>query len=136
PRRYPDRAIQRRNTIIELMRENGVISDADASLAKAYPLQLATKVESGQTAPYFVEWVRQQLDAQFGKQLYTQGLNVYTTLDLDMQTAAERAMERQLRAIEAGKFGTFKHPTYEEYIAKQSSGEPETGSSPYLQGAF
>jgi len=136
PRRYPDRAIQRRNTIIELMRENGVISDADASLAKAYPLQLATKVESGQTAPYFVEWVRQQLDAQFGKQLYEQGLNVYTTLDLDMQTAAERAMERQLRAIEAGKYGTFKHPTYEEYIAKQSSGDPEVNSSPYLQGAF
>ncbi|HEY8310249.1 MAG TPA: transglycosylase domain-containing protein, partial [Gemmatimonadaceae bacterium] len=88
PRRYPDRAIQRRNTIIELMRENGAISDADASLAKAYPLRLATKVESGEIAPYFVEWVRQQLDAQFGKQLYEQGLNVYTTLDLDMQTAA------------------------------------------------
>jgi penicillin-binding protein 1A len=47
PRRYPDRAIQRRNTIIELMRENGVIGNADASLAKAYPLQLATKVASG-----------------------------------------------------------------------------------------
>jgi penicillin-binding protein 1A len=136
PRRYPDRAIQRRNTIIELMRENGVISDADASLAKAYPLQLATKVESGETAPYFVEWVRQQLDRQFGKQLYEQGLNVYTTLDLDMQTAAERAMERQLRAIEGGKFGAFKHPTYEEYVARLSSGEPSNGNSPYLQGAF
>lgn len=136
PRRYPDRAIQRRNTIIELMRENGAISDADASLAKAYPLRLATKVESGETAPYFVEWVRQQLDQQFGSQLYTQGLNVYTTLDLDMQTAAERGLERQLRAIEGGKFGTYKHPSYEEYIAKLSTGESGTGVSPYLQGAF
>jgi len=136
PRRYPDRAIQRRNTIIELMRENGAISDADASLAKAYPLRLATKVESGETAPYFVEWVRQQLDQQFGSQLYTQGLNVYTTLDLDMQTAAERALERQLRAVEGGKFGTYKHPTYESYIAKLSTGESGTGVSPYLQGAF
>jgi penicillin-binding protein 1A len=136
PRRYPDRAIQRRNTIIELMRENGAISDADASLAKAYPLRLATKVESGETAPYFVEWVRQQLDAQFGRQLYTQGLNVYTTLDLDMQTAAERAMERQLRAIEGGKFGKYNHESYEEYIAKLSTGESGNGTSPYLQGAF
>lgn len=136
PRRYPDRAIQRRNTIIELMRTNGVIDAAAASLAKAYPLQLATKVESGDTAPYFVEWVRQQLDRQFGKQLYEQGLNVYTTLDLDMQTAAERAMERQLRAIEAGNFGAFKHPTYEQYIAHQSTGETGNGTSPYLQGAF
>ncbi len=136
PRRYPDRAIQRRNTIIELMRVNGAISDADASLAKAYPLRLATKVESGETAPYFVEWVRQQLDAQFGSQLYTEGLNVYTTLDLDMQTAAERALERQMRAIEGGKFGKYNHPSYEEYIAKLTTGESGTGVSPYLQGAF
>ena len=136
PRRYPDRAIQRRNTIIELMRANGAISDADASLAKAYPLRLATKVESGETAPYFVEWIRQQLDAQFGRQVYTQGLNVYTTLDLDMQTAAERGLERQLRAIEGGKFGKYNHESYEEYVAKLSTGESGTGTSPYLQGAF
>ncbi|MDQ6738138.1 MAG: PBP1A family penicillin-binding protein, partial [Gemmatimonadota bacterium] len=136
PRRYPDRAIQRRNTIIELMRENGAISDADASLAKAYPLRLATKVESGEIAPYFVEWIRQQLDQQFGKQLYEQGLNIYTTLDLDMQTAAELGLERQLRAIEGAKFGAYKHPTYEEYIARLSTGESGTGTSPYLQGAF
>jgi penicillin-binding protein 1A len=135
PRRHPDRAILRRNTIIELMRERGLVSNADASLARAYPLQLATKVESGQTAPYFVEWVRQQLDAQFGRRLYEQGLNVYTTLDLDMQTAAERAIERQLRSIEAGKFGPFKHTTYEQYTARASTGDP-VGSSPYLQGAF
>ena len=54
------------------------------------PLQLASKTDAGDTAPYFVEWIRQQLDAQFGRQLYEQGLRVYTTLDLDMQLAAER----------------------------------------------
>src|SRR5205085_7251128 len=62
PRAFPDRAVQRRNTVIELMRREGVISDADASLAKAYPLRLATRTESGDVAPYFVEWVRQLLD--------------------------------------------------------------------------
>jgi penicillin-binding protein 1A len=103
PRRFPERAIQRRNTVIELMRRNGAISDADASLAKAYPLQLGSKTESGEVAPYFVEWVRQQLDEKFGARLYEQGLKVYTTLDLDMQSAAERALENQLRAIECGK---------------------------------
>lgn len=137
PRRHPDRAIQRRNTVIELMRENGAITAADASLAKAYPLQLADKVEAGQTAPYFVEWIRQQLDAQFGRQLYEQGLKVYTTLDLDMQTAAERALERQLRAIEGGRFGAYKRLTYEQYVARIENGEQTaTGTSPYLQGAF
>src|SRR5215207_170753 len=136
PRRSPDRAIQRRNTIIELMRQQGVISDADASLARAYPLQLARKSESGDVAPYFVEWVRRQLDQRFGRQLYEQGLKVYTTLDVDMQAAAERALEQQLRAIEGGKFGKFTHPTFEAYLAR--SGDEERGgpNSPYLQGAF
>jgi penicillin-binding protein 1A len=106
PRRFPERAIQRRNTVIELMRRNGAISDADASLAKAYPLQLGSKTESGEVAAYFVEWVRQQLDEKFGARLYEQGLKVYTTLDLDMQSAAERALENQLRAIEGGKYGS------------------------------
>ncbi len=135
PVRYPDRAIQRRNTVLGLMRDNGKISQADASQARAYPLRLANKTESGETAPYFVEWVRQQLDAQFGSQLYQQGLKVYTTLDIEMQSAAERTLERQIRAIEAGRYGPFTHQTYEHYIARRE-GDVGGGASPYLQGAF
>src|SRR3990170_4271409 len=45
PKRHPDRAIQRRNTVIELMRSNAAISDAEASGARAYPLQLASKTD-------------------------------------------------------------------------------------------
>jgi len=137
PRRFPERAIQRRNTVIELMRRNGAVSDADASLAKAYPLQLGSKTESGEVAPYFVEWVRQQLDEKFGARLYEQGLKVYTTLDLDMQSAAERALENQLRAIEGGKYGKFPHRTFEQLAARSANGdESPTPNSPYLQGAF
>ena len=136
PRKHPDRAIQRRNTVIELMRDNGAISDADASVARAFPLQLANKEEAGDVAPYFVEWIRQQLDEQFGKQLYEQGLKVYTTLDLDMQSAAERALERQLRLIETGKYGKFNHESYEHYVARSLAGTEAGENSPYLQGAF
>jgi penicillin-binding protein 1A len=137
PRRYPDRAIQRRNTVIEVMRRHGLISDADASVAKAYPLRLANRNESGDVAPYFVEWIRQLLDQQFGAQLYEQGLNVYTTLDLEIQSASERALERQLRAIEAERYGKFDHLTYEAYLAQASdAGDAATPNSPYLQGAF
>jgi penicillin-binding protein 1A len=140
PRRHPDRAVLRRNTIIELMRRSGQVSDADASLARAYPLQLARKsgaAGGGDIAPYYVEWVREQLDAQFGKQLYEQGLKVYTTLDPDMQAAAERALDQQLRAIEGGKYGKFTHDTYEKYVARAASGEQgDTPNSPYLQGCF
>ena len=138
PRRFPERAIQRRNTVIELMRRNGAISDADASLGKAYPLQLGSKVESGEVAPYFIEWVRQQLDEKFGMRLYEQGLRVYTTIDLDMQSAAERALENQLRAIEGGRYGKFPHRTFEQLAARSANGDEGTSSanSPYLQGAF
>ena len=138
PRRFPDRVIQRRNTIIELLRRGGDISDADASLARAYPLRLARKTDAGEFAPYFVEWVRQLLDEQFGRQLYEQGLKVYTTLDVELQSAAERALETQMRAIEAGKFGAYKHETYEHYTARaiDSDNENAAANSPYLQGAF
>jgi penicillin-binding protein 1A len=135
PVRYPERAIQRRNTVIGLMRDEGKISEADASRARAYPLQLADKSVTGETAPYFVEWVRQQLDAQFGKQLYEQGLKVFTTLDLDEQNAAERALEQQVKRIEAGRYGPYKHETFEHYMAHRE-GDEGSGTSPYLQSAF
>ncbi len=137
PRREPDRAVQRRNTVLELLRELHVINDADASLAKAYPLQLAQRTETGDVAPYFVEWVRKQLDEQFGRQLYEQGLKVYTTLDIDMQLTAEHALEQQLRTIEGGKLGPYKYVTYEQYLARAADDERNTsGVTPYLQGAF
>ena len=140
PRRFPDRAVQRRNTVLELMRREGALSDADASVAKAYPLRLNRAARSGgEIAPYFVEWVRAELERRFGKQVYDRGLRVFTSLDLDMQGAAERAMERQLRAIESGgDLGRFPHRTYEEYLARAASGsaDADTPNSPYLQGAF
>jgi penicillin-binding protein 1A len=138
PRRFPDRAIQRRNTILELMRRERVISDEEARLAKAYPLRLARREKSGEFAPYFVEWVRKHLDDQFGERLYRDGLKIYTTLDIDMQSAAERSMEAQLRAVESGKYGRFPHVSYEAYTAREALGEEGAGSgnSPYLQGAF
>jgi penicillin-binding protein 1A len=139
PRRFPDRAIQRRNTIIELMRRSGALSDADASVAKAYPLRLHRSQRGvGELAPYFVEWVRAELERRFGAQVYDQGLRVTTTLDLDMQGAAERAVERQLRAIEAGTYGEFEHLSYEAYLARTATGGSDIGTanSPYLQGSF
>ncbi|MBX3174564.1 MAG: PBP1A family penicillin-binding protein [Gemmatimonadaceae bacterium] len=139
PRRFPDRAIQRRNTILELMRRGDALSDADASVAKAYPLRLNRASRgSGETAPYFVEWVRAELERRFGKQVYQNGLRVLTTLDLDMQGAAERAVERQLRAIEAGTWGNYEHTTYEEYLARVAAGDVDGSgnNSPYLQASF
>jgi penicillin-binding protein 1A len=138
PRRFPERALQRRNTVIALMREQGIVSEADAQLARAFPLKLARREHSGELAPYFVEWVRQQLEDRFGNKLYTDGLKVYTTLDMELQSNAERNLEKQLRDIEGGKYGAFRHVTYEQYQARNASNDRDatTGNSPYLQGAL
>lgn len=137
PRRFADRAVLRRNTVLELMRRAGAITSADASLAKSFPLQLAERTESGDIAPYFMEWVRQDLEQHFGDRLYDEGFKVYTSLDVDMQTAAERALENQLQAIEAGRHGKYSHLTYEAYLARNAEGGQRVASnSPYLQGAF
>jgi penicillin-binding protein 1A len=138
PRRFPERAVQRRNTVLELMRRAGVIADSSASLAKAYPLRLSRRRGgSAETAPYFVEYVRRLLEARYGKRLYEHPLRIYTTLDLDLQSAAERALDRQLRVVESGQVGVFEHATYEQTMARAAGGQQDLrGRSAYLQGAF
>lgn len=135
PISYPDRALLRRNLVINLMRDQGYLSELEAERWKAYPIKLSGRQVVSETAPYFVEWVRQQLDARFGPALYERGYRVYTTLDLELQVAAERALEDQLRRIENGEYGPYNHPTYEELL---ESGELAGGSgvTPYLQGAL
>ena len=141
PRTHPDRAVRRRNAVLSLMRDQGYITPEEAELWKAYPLVLTTKrTNYGDVAPYFVEWLRQQLDARFGRDLYEGGLRIYTTLDLDMQEAAERSLQAQLDAIEAGVYSNGKPPgrvSYHDYIeSAKASGEDHGPYSPYLQGAL
>ena len=133
PRRHPDRALRRRNVVLNLMRDQEFLTDAEAERWKAYPLELSQRGDFGEVAPYFVEWVRQQVFDRFGVAIFERGYRVYTTLDLDMQVAAERSLEEQLLAIESEGFGIFPHATYHEAMEQ----EAETGHDvPYLQGAL
>jgi penicillin-binding protein 1A len=120
------------------MRNNGALSAEAASLAKAWPIQLANRADIAQEpAPYFTEWVRQLVQQRFGAAVYEQGLSIRTTLDLDLQLSAERALSQQLQAIEAGEVGPWKHPTYEQHVARGNANrDATTPNSPYLQGAF
>ncbi|HET7040215.1 MAG TPA: PBP1A family penicillin-binding protein, partial [Gemmatimonadales bacterium] len=135
PRRHPDRALRRRNVVLNLMRDQGYLSAAEADRWKAYPVALSARQDFGELAPYFVEWVRQQVYARFGGATFEKGYRVYTTLDLDMQAAAERALEDQLTAIEEGKYGIYRHPTYQEYIEEHDQ-SADHAVTPYLQGAI
>ncbi len=136
PRRYPARAVRRRNIVLNLMRSQGYFTEAEAERWKAYPLRVSSREDYGDVAPYFVEWVRQQLYARFGTAIYDRGYRVYTTLDLDMQLAAERAMMEQLERIEGGEYGPFRHLPYQRYVdSVQTPGEKHT-LTPYLQGGL
>ena len=136
PRKYPRRAVLRRNVVINLLRDSGYLTNQEAERWKAYPLVLSSRSDFSDVAPYFVEYVRQLMDAQFGSNLYRQGLRIYTTIDLDIQQATERSLAAQLEAIESGRLGAYHHPTYADYLRKQEeSGITESRSNtPYLQG--
>lgn len=99
----PERAIERRNIVLKLMREHGFINQAEHDAAAAAEVALHdTLRHEDPPALHFKEIVRRQLIEKFGKDaIYQQRLRVYTTLDVDMQKAAEAAVETSLREMEA-----------------------------------
>ena len=132
PFRNPDNALGRRNLALGLMVQQEYLTREEGERWKDWPLPEAQAETREGLAPYFQEWVRQMLDDRFGDQLYTGGLIVHTTLDLDMQEAAELSMEEGWSAIEARP--GYEHPLYEEFAELT---EPfESSDSPYLQGLF
>lgn len=93
PVRFPDRALKRRNLVLSEMLSDGKISRAQADAAKAAPLGLHIEPAPNSVAPYFVEEVRKQLEKEYGvEEVHGAGLRVYTTLDLDLQLAANKAV--------------------------------------------
>ena len=89
-----ERAVQRRNVVLKLMRENDFIDQAehDAAVAETVALHDDLRREDP-TGLHFKEILRRQLIERFGKDaIYTQRLRVYTTIDPDMQKAAEAAV--------------------------------------------
>jgi len=93
PIRSPQRALRRRNLVIDAMASTGKISAADAAAAKNSPLLLQVHDDPNSLAPYFVEEVRQYLEKRYGtEQVHEAGLRVYTTLNKDLQKAANNAV--------------------------------------------
>jgi penicillin-binding protein 1A len=100
PVNYPERALRRRNVVINNMLEDGKITAEEAAHAKAAPLRLNIRSENS-PAPYFVEEVRRSLERKYGSdQVHEGGLRVYTSLDLDLQRAATQAVLDGLAAYE------------------------------------
>jgi len=93
PYRHPQRAITRRNVVLDAMVETGDITKEQADEAKAAPLNLVPGAVDAGEAPYFVDLVRDQLASRLGENDYnSEGLRIYTSLDPDLQRAASEAV--------------------------------------------
>jgi penicillin-binding protein 1A len=131
PRRFAARARDRRDLVLRLMAEQGR-ADPD-SVERARETEMLVRREpparrgSAQVAPWFAEAVRRVLEDRYGEGVYTAPLRVHTTLVRAAQHTAEQQLERQLRAIERGTFGSYDG---ERYAAGPA------GTVDYVQGAF
>ncbi|MGC2184823.1 MAG: PBP1A family penicillin-binding protein [Terriglobales bacterium] len=93
PITHPEHALKRRNLVINSMLEDGEITARQATVARDQPIQLDLAHDPDSLAPYFVEEIRRYLEGKYGSdQVHEGGLKVYTSLDMDLQRAANRAV--------------------------------------------
>jgi penicillin-binding protein 1B len=101
PYRHPERALERRNVVLDSMVETRAITRAEADKAKATPLKLAPPNVEASDAPYFVDLVRDTLIGKFSeRELNEQSYRIYTTLDPDLQRAAAQAVEAGMKLVD------------------------------------
>lgn len=101
PYRHPERALDRRNVVLDAMVDTHAITRADADKAKATPLKLAPPNVEASDAPYFVDLVRDTLVTKFNERdLNDQAYRIYTTLDPDLQKAAAQSVEAGIKLVD------------------------------------
>ena len=132
----PNRALARRNLVLRVMHDEGVIDAAAYAAARRQELALTDVLRREEAyGQYFKEEVRRQLVDWFGwERVYREGLRVQTTLDLDMQKAAEAEVLRAIETIEARQGprarGDAKNPLQAALVAL----DPHTGEVRALVG--
>ena len=130
PINHPDRALHRRNLVINSMLEDGKITALQATDARNQPMRLNLAHDPNSLAPYFVEEVRRYLENKYGTdEVHSGALRVYTTLDMDLQSVANQAVLDGLAAyerrhgwqghldnvlLEGQKLAGYRHPDWDE----------------------
>lgn len=99
PFRNPQKAHLRRQVVLNKMLENGFITKEQFTSANSEPLP--QKITPRRyNAPYFMEYIRQQLENKYSDKLYTSGIKIYSTIDYSMQNIAEDAVRQGVMAVE------------------------------------
>ncbi len=101
PRKHPERARERRNTVLGKMRELGFITAAEHASGITKPLATAPQLHHRRVAPYFASALEAELSQSIDlESAPVSGLAVYTGVDLGMQRCAEQAIENGLARLE------------------------------------
>jgi penicillin-binding protein 1B len=105
PRRSPERALERRNLVLDLLVEQGELNPAEGEAAKAEPLNVVALEKSNITSyPAFMDLVRRQLRRDYKEEdLNSEGLQIFTTLDPIVQYESERALSKWLNRLGKSK---------------------------------
>jgi 1A family penicillin-binding protein len=143
PNVHPERALARRNLVLQAMVDTQAIAPADRERARRAPVQMRDALRSHEpNGAYFKEEVRRQLVQQFGWERVSEGgLQVYTTIDMAKQRAAEAAVVQSLLAIDrtltrprAPRGSATEPPPSDVLQAALVAIDPETGAVRALVG--
>jgi penicillin-binding protein 1B len=100
PLRNPDHALERRNLVLGLMRQNGYLSESDWRLASQEPLSLKPRILDTDGAPFFLTLANDEAQAALREDSSEfAGARIYTTLDQNLQNAAREAVEQGMKAV-------------------------------------
>jgi penicillin-binding protein 1B len=99
PVRRPETATKRRNLVLDVMLEREIISERTHREARQVPLRIRGKTQRTRSGRYFVDYVSEQLAATHGRKALQRGMSVFTTLDMELQRAAERAVVNGLARL-------------------------------------
>ena len=136
PLTHPDRAILRRNLVLRCMSETGAISSEEAKRISQQPLRTRPERKLVGKAPYFVEYVRQQLEEEYGSEaLHNEGYSIYTTLNWRLQSFAEKALYTQLDRLQKLIYAGELTPSQRALMAGNKQ-LPDRLRAKIIQGAF
>jgi penicillin-binding protein 1A len=133
-----DRAIARRNVVLQTMVDSGAITAPEAAAARTAPVVLKDSFKRDEPhGQYFKEYVRLALVERFGWQrVYQGGLRVFTTIDPAMQEAAERTIDQQIRQLESKRTAAAKAAQAAKPRKKGQAPPPPLPNDPPLQAAL
>ena len=131
----PDRAREHRNVVLAQMRDLKMITPDEFERARRAPVQVRSLVSAGQSAPYFVDHVRQELEQRFDTGVArVRGVRIATTLDLSLQRFAEAAAARGLDRLESSLPKEYRRDPGRRLQVAVLVVEPATGEIRALVG--